>query len=223
MYALNETNHETLYGTTSKASTIPDGFSWQGLPPNKPASAGPVFEEGCLVLSESFAAPNDATDGLVQKLDGLRGSYLVDVQRIWEGYDGRWVQDAPLLLRFEHEDVVVCPQLNAPGITLWTGSLDTSRPIRAVSNATSEGKHINEWSCLQWLPYRRDNTLVGHQVTDLHVLSLIAMDELQRVADVTSLAEERTLLNKHILFTVGLDNGRTYTFINHQGNLVLYA
>ena len=74
----------------------------------------------------------------------LPGTYLVDIQRIWEGYDGRWVNEAPLLLRFETIDVVLAPHHDNENINVWTGYLDTNAPVYEARNNSAENKQANE-------------------------------------------------------------------------------
>lgn len=202
-----------------EAFANPHTFSLRKQAFNSALNSGPCYQDGHLILANSFNRPNDVTsdvwNGRIFKR--LPGTYLVDIQRIWEGYDGRWMQDAPLLLRFETIDVVLAPHSNGSSLNVWTGFLDTNSPIFLQRNDSEAGKEANEQSCLQWLAYRRNANLVGKQVANVHLLSLVQTSELSQSEATNSL---QPVVSRSI-FSLTLEDNRTYTFINKQGNLVI--
>ena len=197
--------------------------------PEKPFSANnmrtqkscidPLVEDGHMILSESFNSRPDKSTNIWNSriIKRLANTYLVDVQRIWEGYDGQWIQEGPLLLRFETIDIVLSPLPSSNEIVVWTGYLDTSLPVYAQRNSTQEGKEINEQTCLQWLTYRNNQHLIGKRVNNAHLFSLIQGSGL---ASENALAET---IQSNALFSLTLEGGDTYTFINKQGCLVVYS
>ena len=187
---------------------------------NSALNSGPSYQDGYLILANSFNRPNDATSDAWNSriFKRLPGTYLVDIQRIWEGYDGRWMQDAPLLLRFETIDVVLAPHSNGSSLNVWTGFLDTNTPIFLQRNDFEAGKEANEQSCLQWLAYRRDANLIGKQVANIHLLSLVQANELSQ----NTTNSLQPVVSRSI-FSLTLEDNCTYTFINKQGNLVISA
>lgn len=120
-------------------------------------ASGPRYEGGRLILSSSFAAP------CAPQLSRITGSYLADVLWVWEGEDGQWEHKAPLILRFETCDVVVCAQAGKLTLALWTGRIDTSRRIDRQRNDTLAHREENDRSCLQWLSYQPLHTAIGHR------------------------------------------------------------
>mgnify|MGYP000843617067 FL=1 len=231
MLALKKPPIKTLYGNTNDASTIPDYIPSFLYPPKKSSKkhsftsalhSGPFYEDGHLILANSFntqASKDDKEHDIwnARVLKRLPGNYLVDVQRIWEGYDGRWLQNAPLLLRFETIDVVLSPESNGKGILVWTGYLDTNAPIFVMRNNSQVGRETNERSCLQWLPYRREAHLIGKQVCQAHLLRLVSSEDMLTPTFVKTKGEK----SNHSIFVLSLEKNLSYSFLNKNGTLVM--
>lgn len=183
------------------------------------ASTDPLIEDGHMILSESFnSQPDRATNAWNSRvIKRLSGTYLVDIQRIWEGYDGEWIQNGPLLLRFETIDVVLNPLPNSNEIIVWTGYLNTSLPVHVQRNNTRENKEENEQTCLQWLAYRNNSHLIGKQVSKAHLFSLI------QGVDLDCDSSKAETIHSNALFSLTLEGGITYTFVNRNGCLVVYS
>lgn len=192
-------------------------------------NAGPFYEDNHLILANSFNKKADSTTHVWNRrvLKRLPGTYLVDIQRIWEGYDGRWVQNAPLLLRFETIDIVLTPSSDGKSIDVWTGYLDTNAPIYAQRNNSPEAIEANKYSCLNWLAYRRNTHSIGKKVVNAHMLSLVSclnahIDTAQESSvDLDKSSGEDSCSEPRTLFILTLENNKTYTFINKSGNLYM--
>ena len=233
MFALKESPMKMLYGNTNNAVTIPDNIPIpqnlnnalnalscpEPILPHKRTfisalNSGPFYGNGHLILGNSFNRSADKTTDVWNEriFKRLPGTYLVDIQRIWEGYDGRWVNEAPLLLRFETIDVVLAPHHDNENINVWTGYLDTNAPVYEARNNSAENKQANENSCLHWLAYRRIKGLVGKQVQSIHMFSITKTTEKSPCEKIHS---------QRRLFNLSLNDGHTYTFINKQGTITL--
>lgn len=247
MYALKESPLKMLFGTTSKATTVPgenipipqrlksalDALDSPEIPlPRKQAftsalNSGPFYEDGHLILANSFnKAADAATDVWNERIfKRLAGSRLVDIQRIWEGYDGTWLAGTPLLLRFETIDVVLSPSRCDKSLQIWTGYLDTNASVYKVRNNSAKAKELNNNSCLKWLSYRKDAGLTGKRVQSIHLLSLMKPLGISPEKN-TRLPLQHSSLQVSVprcLLSLSLDDGQSCTFINKEGNLILCA
>lgn len=185
--------------------------------------SGPLYEDGHLILSESFRTAPDRTtevwNGRV--LSHLPETPLIDVQCIWEGYDGNWIEGSPLLLRFETIDVVLAPDPDGKNITVWTGFLNTEEAVYAHRSTTDAEKKENEISCLNWLPFHRDDHLTGKQVTRAHLFTLISQPTSTRPSEKITFCKASDDLAKRSVFMLSLNDGRTCTFLNREGTIQL--
>lgn len=192
-------------------------------------NAGPFYEDNHLILANSFNEKADnATHAWNSRvLKRLPGTYLVDIQRIWEGYDGRWVQNTPLLLRFETIDIVLTPSADGKSISVWTGYLDTNAPVYVQRNNSPEAIEANKYSCLNWLTYRRNTHSIGKKVVNAQMFSLVSclntpIDAAQESSvDLDKSFEEDSCSEPRTLFILTLENNKTYTFVNKSGNLYM--
>lgn len=94
--------------------------------------------------------------------------YLADVLGVWDCYSRRWVRHAPIILRFENEDVL-----------LQFESLDSTLP-RASFRHGSESDFLDELygdevasSCLCWLRSNLYHHLIGEEVSVAEILEQI--------------------------------------------------
>ena len=121
-----------LFGDTDIAGGIPDAFRPQ-------ASSGPVFFEGKLIVALSF---QDA-----QALDGdlSGGETLQGIMQLWDCLGEAWLDDGPMLMRYDCHDVVL-----VDGAPVWRGILDTRYDARLVPGWDSACAAINGSCYLRW-------------------------------------------------------------------------
>ena len=163
-----------LYGSTDESFGIPDGPI--SAHPDQPApnasrsadrrSAGPFYDKGALILGESFR------EGLPGALDGVVGQRLADALAVWECYDGAWMRDGPLLLRFEDFDLVASRGEDG-GLARWQGIVDTARRI-GMARCGSADAYLNDRLCLSWKYDRSLSVGIGSQAIQIAA----ATDEL---------------------------------------------
>lgn len=121
--------------------------------------AGPVFEEGRLIIELPFPSLSVAI------LKQFNPGFLADVLLVWEGNDGQWLHKGPLLLRFERYDLLIATHHPEGPLSVWAGQIDTSvRPLPHL-NDTPVHRAENQTSCLQWLRYQPLHTAIGHTTT----------------------------------------------------------
>ena len=138
---------EKLFGDTDEAGCIP-GF---------PApSDGPVYLEGRLVLSLSFARRSGERGGPACEPCAARNCGAApdgpcapaERYRIWDDLAGDWYPDGLELRRLERIDEVM-PE-DGIGTPIWSGSVDTHARIIVVPDLDDEGAAANEMHDLRW-------------------------------------------------------------------------
>ena len=91
--------------------------------------------------------------------------HLADVLGIWDCYEQEWVTDAPIVLRFESEDVVIGAR-NGPPCLLRDGEDELLERLR-LDEAMSE-------RCLCWRRMRVREGLVGEVASVGSVMAMLA-------------------------------------------------
>ena len=108
--------------------------------PEQPAS-GPVFSHGWLQLSQSVQGFSNSADALLAavapQLAALRDSWLVDIMRLYNARNEVWLQQSPIVLRFEDTDVVIRIDDDA-GMSVWFGAVETSQLV-------DDGVYLLQW------------------------------------------------------------------------------
>lgn len=176
MSAKNLHEAGALYGETNRTAGVPLSS------PRAALSSGPKLAQGALVLDGSFrcgnaetlggGAPEDASvepSSATGILESLENDYLADVLWVKECFEDAWVHEAPVVLRFESNDLVATPQPDGR-IGLWVGQLDTAAPILSCDGSTEEGRQRNEAACLAWLPYAGPCAPIGSKFSVMRVL-----------------------------------------------------
>ncbi|WP_165043939.1 hypothetical protein [Adlercreutzia sp. ZJ138] len=117
----------------------------------------------------------------------LRDKQIMDIMRGWDLEDGAWLQDSPLVLRFELQDVVLEPAENGE-LRIWQGVLDDESDCMLRANWLPDGAHLTgaDRARLQrercrrntgiaqacWLAYQPLLQLVGKRTTMIDWLAL---------------------------------------------------
>lgn len=117
----------------------------------------------------------------------LRDEQIMDIMRGWDMEDGAWLQDSPLVLRFELQDVVLEPTDDGQ-LRIWHGVLDDESDCMLRANWLPNGAHLNDADrarlqrerCRRsagmaqacWLPYQPLLQLVGKRTTMIDWLAL---------------------------------------------------
>ena len=78
------------------------------------------------------------------ELRRFQNDFLVDMFRIWDCYAQGWIENSPILLRFESDDVVFRMNDNGP-CEFKFGAVDTSTAIEPNDPTNPNGE------CLCWL------------------------------------------------------------------------
>ena len=130
-----------IFGDTNRADGVPSAHSPSSVPGLPSPSDGPVYLEGRLVLSLSFAGgPAD-----VRCEDS---GELIERYRVWDERAQRWHADGLEVLRFEQADVVV--RLGRKPAVLWQGAIDTRSPVIPAPDLDKEGIADNGNCDLRW-------------------------------------------------------------------------
>ena len=133
-----------LFGDTDIAGGIPDAFRPQ-------ASSGPVYFEGKLIVALSFQGADPLPDSAAA-IKGMTGGNSEDtpeqlqgVWQLWDCLSDSWLDDGPLLMRFETYDVVLME-----GVPIWRGIVETRYDARLVPGWDRACSAINDSCYLRW-------------------------------------------------------------------------
>lgn len=79
--------------------------------------------------------------GLTDLATQLHEDPIMDVLRGWEMEDGSWLQDSPLVLRFELQDVILMPAEDG-SMQIWHGILDDESDCLLQANWLPNAAHL---------------------------------------------------------------------------------
>ena len=127
-----------LFGDTDIAGGIPEAF--------RPSpSPGPVYFEGWLILALSFQAPQGSQDSQETIQVPLEEERPRSILQLWDCLSSSWIEDGPILWRYDTHDVVF-----VDGRPVWSGTLDTGKDVNLVPGWSSECARINNQVYLRW-------------------------------------------------------------------------
>lgn len=101
------------------------------------------YANDCLVLSESFTSKHQ------EDVELLTGEIFVDVLRVWDFESQKWMEDTPIILRFETADLTVWHDKDGQ-VYSSLGAVKTELPIIAASEAMPDADNLNS-QCIGWL------------------------------------------------------------------------
>lgn len=121
---------------------------------------GPSYDSARnLVASDSFRGKPSTC------IEGIGRQHLADVLTIKDCFTNRTMHGAPLLLRLEHDDVVVTAAENG-GLSVWRGVVDTSARIEMFSH-DSPCAQDNDRFCLAWIPVVEAKGAIGQVISSI--------------------------------------------------------
>lgn len=83
--------------------------------------------------------------------------YLADVLCVWDCYEQKWLEDAPVILRFENRDVVMAQSKLSGYIAQGFGDDETERLILTELNDSNNAYE----TCFCWLSPQSASASIG--------------------------------------------------------------
>lgn len=132
------------------------------------------------VFDSTLPFTQESWRNLTDLANQLQDDPIMDVLRGWEMEDGVWLQDSPLVLRFEMQDVILQPCENG-ALRIWHGVLDDQTDCLLEANLLPNAAHLpndqqsrlrRERCCINagitqacWIPYSPLFGLIGSYTT----------------------------------------------------------
>ncbi len=93
--------------------------------------------------------------------------YLADVLMVWDCYEQKWLENTPIILRFENSDLIVAPK--ADGIRTVSFVRSDTQTLLDAFTADSD----NNRTCSCWLHWNQGSNYIGEEYSVRSLLETI--------------------------------------------------